>query len=172
VKGFKAFLLRGNVVELAVAVVVGAAFGKIVDAFVKGIINPVVGLFGTRNLDGYAWCLKDSCQVTGSGDIKSGVAIAWGSVLGAALTFTMTAAVVYFLLILPMNKFNERRNAGKEKEPTPPTELELLGEIRDLLAARSAGAASGTIPAPAAPADAATPTDAGGPKAGGSKNAD
>jgi large conductance mechanosensitive channel len=84
----------------------------------------------------------------------------------------MTAAVVYFLLILPMNKFNERRNAGKEKEPTPPTELELLGEIRDLLAARSAGAASGTIPAPAAPADAATPTDAGGPKAGGSKNAD
>ena len=140
-KGFKAFLLRGNVVELAVAVVIGAAFSKIVDAFVKGIINPVVGLVGTQNLDGYAWCLKDSCEVSATGEIKSGVAIAYGAVLGSALTFTITAAVVYFGLILPMNKFNDRRKNGQLKDgtPAPPSEVELLAEIRDLLARESAG---------------------------------
>jgi large conductance mechanosensitive channel len=152
-KGFKAFLLRGNVVELAVAVVVGAAFSKIVDAFVKGIINPVVGLIGTQNLDGYAWCLKAQCQVSAAGDVKSGVAIAYGSVLGAALTFTITAAVVYFLLILPMNKFNERLKNGTV-EALAPTEVELLAEIRDLLAREAAGR-DATVP---------TPTDHGGAK--------
>lgn len=146
-KGFKAFLLRGNVVELAVAVVIGAAFSKIVDAFVKGIINPVVGLIGTQNLDGYTWCLKAQCQVSATGEIKSGVVIAYGSVLGSALTFTITAAVVYFGLILPMTKFNERRKAGKDEAPAVVTEVELLAEIRDLLARESAGR-NARVPAP------------------------
>jgi large conductance mechanosensitive channel len=151
-KGFKAFLLRGNVVELAVAVVIGAAFSKIVDAFVKGIINPVVGLIGTQNLDGYAWCLKDSCHVSATGTINSGVAIAYGSVLGSALTFAITAGVVYFGLILPMNTFNERRKAGKEEGPAVLTEVELLAEIRDLLAREAAGR-NATVPGPSSPSD-------------------
>jgi large conductance mechanosensitive channel len=146
-KGFKAFLLRGNVVELAVAVVIGAAFSSIVDAFVKGIINPVIGLVGTQNLEGYSWCLKGICKVNASGSITSGVAIAYGSVLGAALTFGITAAVVYFGLIVPMNKLNELRKGGKEAAPKQ-TEIELLVEIRDLLA-REHGAQNGTVPAPA-----------------------
>lgn len=147
--GFKAFLLRGNVVELAVAVVIGAAFSKIVDAFVKGFINPVVGAIGTQNLDGYYWCLKGPCSIdTATGEISDGVAIAWGSVLGATLTFTITAAVVYFLLILPMNKLNERRKAGKEPEVPRKTELELLAEIRDLLA-REAGVSGRAVHLPA-----------------------
>lgn len=145
-KGFKAFLLRGNVVELAVAVVVGAAFSKIVDAFVKGIINPVIGAIGTQNLDIYVWCVKDPCRVNG-GEVTSGVGIAYGSVLGAAMTFVITAGVVYFGLILPMNKLNERRKAGKEPEAPKQTELDLLMEIRDLLAARQGETASGSIPA-------------------------
>lgn len=136
-KGFKAFLLRGNVVELAVAVVVGAAFSKIVDAFVKGVINPVIGAIGTQNLDSYTWCINSPCSVSG-GVVKDGVAILWGSVLGAALTFLITAAVVYFLLILPMNKLNERRKSGKEEVPAQ-TEVDLLVEIRDLLAREAAG---------------------------------
>jgi large conductance mechanosensitive channel len=143
VKGFKAFLLRGNVVELAVAVVVGAAFSKIVDAFVKGVINPVIGAIGTQNLDSYTWCINSPCVVSG-GVVKPGVAILWGSVLGAALTFLITAAVVYFLLILPMNKLNERRKSGKEEAPAP-SEVELLAEIRDLLAREAAGRGS-TVP--------------------------
>jgi large conductance mechanosensitive channel len=147
-KGFKAFLLRGNVVELAVAVVVGAAFSKIVDAFVKGIINPVIGLIGTQNLDVYAWCLKGQCKVSeATGEITSGVAISYGSVLGAVLTFVITAGVVYFGLILPMNKLNERRKAGKEPDAPKATELDLLAEIRDLLAREAE--ARGTVGVPA-----------------------
>jgi large conductance mechanosensitive channel len=146
VKGFKAFLLRGNVVELAVAVVVGAAFSKIVDAVVKGVINPVIGAIGTQNLDNYVWCVKERCKVGSGGEVTGGVGVAYGSVAGAALTFVITAAVVYFGLILPMNKLNERIKAGKEPEVPKPTELELLTEIRDLLA-RQAESGAGAIPA-------------------------
>ncbi|MFF3565893.1 large conductance mechanosensitive channel protein MscL [Streptomyces sp. NPDC002574] len=148
-KGFKAFLLRGNVVELAVAVVVGAAFSKIVDAFVKGLINPVIGAIGTKNLDGYIVCIEKPCVASG-GELTKGVGLLWGSVAGAALTFLITAAVVYFLLILPMNKLNERRKAGQGDEAAAgPTELELLTEIRDLLARQQGNGGGGpTVPAP------------------------
>ncbi|MCZ2526039.1 large conductance mechanosensitive channel protein MscL [Streptomyces sp. NPDC059506] len=132
--GFKAFLMRGNVVELAVAVVIGAAFTSIVNAVVKGVINPIVGAFGTSNLDHYRSCLKGPCEVSATGDV-TGVYILWGSVISAALTFLMTAAVVYFLMILPMNKYKERMAAKAPVEATPVevTEIQLLGEIRDLL---------------------------------------
>ncbi|MBQ0829421.1 large conductance mechanosensitive channel protein MscL [Streptomyces tagetis] len=141
--GFKAFLMRGNVVDLAVAVVIGAAFSDIVNSVVKGIINPLVGAFGTQNLDGYSSCLKGRC--TGSGDTATGVQILWGSVLGATLTFLITAAVVYFLMVLPMSKYLARQEARrKAKEGTQEvievSELEVLKEIRDaLIAQRGSG---------------------------------
>ncbi|MFI6037535.1 large conductance mechanosensitive channel protein MscL [Streptomyces sp. NPDC051315] len=142
-QGFKAFLMRGNVVDLAVAVVIGAAFTNIVNSVVKGIINPLVGAFGTKNLDSYSSCLKGPC--TGTGDTATGVRILWGSVLGATLTFVITAAVVYFLMVLPMAKYlarqEERRKAREgTHEVMEVTELEVLEEIRDaLVAQRSAG---------------------------------
>ncbi|WP_439678036.1 large conductance mechanosensitive channel protein MscL [Embleya sp. MST-111070] len=134
--GFKKFLMRGNVVDLAVAVVIGAAFTAVVNAFVKGMINPVVGALGTKNLDSYTTCIKGPCGVDAKGE-TTGVQLLWGSVLGAALTFVITAAVVYFLLVLPMNHMLERRkralgHAG-EKELS---DVEILREIRDLLAER------------------------------------
>ncbi|MFF8032431.1 MULTISPECIES: MscL family protein [unclassified Streptomyces] len=137
--GFKAFLTRGNVVELAVAVVIGAAFTNIVNAVVKGVINPLVGAFGTRNLDSYSSCLKGPCE--GTGDAATGVRILWGSVLGATLQFLITAAVVYFLMVLPMAKYLARVEARrKAKESTQEvvgvTELEVLKEIRDTLVAQ------------------------------------
>ena len=101
-QGFKAFLMRGNVVDLAVAVVIGAAFTNIVNSLVKGIINPVVGAIGTKNLDSYTSCLKSPCHMNADGTVRSGIPIMWGSVLGATLTFVITAAVVYFLKVLPM----------------------------------------------------------------------
>ncbi|MCF1599495.1 large conductance mechanosensitive channel protein MscL [Streptomyces muensis] len=133
--GFKAFLMRGNVVDLAVAVVIGAAFTNIVNAVVKGIINPLVGAIGTKNLDHYSSCLSSSC----AGD--QGIQILWGSVLGAALSFVITAAVVYFLMVLPMAKYLARAEARrKAKEGTQEvievTELEVLKEIRDALVAQ------------------------------------
>ncbi|MFF8973139.1 large conductance mechanosensitive channel protein MscL [Streptomyces sp. NPDC014995] len=142
-QGFKAFLMRGNVVDLAVAVVIGAAFTNIVNAVVKGIINPLVGAFGTKNLDSYSSCLKGPC--TGTGDAATGVRILWGSVLGATLTFVITAAVVYFLMVLPMSRYlarqEERRKAREgAHEVIEVTELEVLKEIRDaLVAQRGAG---------------------------------
>ncbi|MER6129192.1 large conductance mechanosensitive channel protein MscL [Streptomyces sp. NPDC001795] len=138
-QGFKAFLMRGNVVDLAVAVVIGAAFTNIVNSVVKGIINPVVGALGTKSLDSYSSCLKAPC--TGTGDSATGVRILWGSVLGSTLNFVITAAVVYFLMVLPMSKFlarQEARRKGKEgaHEVMEVTELEVLKEIRDALVAQ------------------------------------
>ncbi|GAA2743307.1 hypothetical protein GCM10010440_22250 [Kitasatospora cinereorecta] len=66
-KGFKEFLLRGNVVDLAVAVVIGAAFTNIINAFVKGVINPLVGAFGTKDLSTYRSCLKGRAPSTAPG---------------------------------------------------------------------------------------------------------
>jgi len=127
-QGFKTFLMRGNVVDLAVAV-------DIVNSVVKGLINPLVGAIGTQNLDSYSSCLSDSC----SGD--KGIQLMWGSVLGATLSFVITAAVVYFLMVLPMSKYLARVEAQrKAKEGTHEvieiTELEVLKEIRDALVAQ------------------------------------
>ncbi|MHC3470725.1 large conductance mechanosensitive channel protein MscL [Streptomyces sp. 7R007] len=144
-QGFKAFLMRGNVVDLAVAVVIGAAFTNIVNSVVKGIINPLVGAIGTKNLDGYTYCLKDPCVVNADGTVKTGVPIMWGSVLGATLTFVITAAVVYFLMVLPMSKYLARLEARRKAregthEVIEVTELEVLKEIRDALVAQRGSA--------------------------------
>ncbi|WP_371579602.1 large conductance mechanosensitive channel protein MscL [Streptomyces sp. NBC_01314] len=140
-EGFKAFLTRGNVVDLAVAVVIGAAFTNIVNSVVKGIINPLVGAIGTKNLDSYATCVKEPCKAAADGTVTNGVQIAWGSVLGATLSFVITAAVVYFLMVLPMAKYLARQEARrKAKEGTHEvievSELEVLKEIRDALVAQ------------------------------------
>ncbi|MEU6126680.1 large conductance mechanosensitive channel protein MscL [Streptomyces sp. NPDC047123] len=140
-EGFKAFLMRGNVVDLAVAVVIGAAFTNVVNSVVKGVINPLVGAFGTKDLDHYRSCLKAPCKTNDAGDVISGIPIMWGTVLSAVLSFVITAAVVYFLMVLPMAKYLARVAAKKaEKEGTQEvieiTELEVLKEIRDALVAQ------------------------------------
>ncbi|MFC8231304.1 MscL family protein [Streptomyces sp. NPDC057287] len=141
-EGFKAFLTRGNVIDLAVAVVIGAAFTNVVNAVVKGIINPVVGAFGTQDLEKYRSCLRGPCVVDPGTGRTDGIEILWGSVLSAALSFLITGAVVYFLMVLPMAKYLARRaaaQAAKEgvRETLEVSELEVLKEIRDALAARS-----------------------------------
>lgn len=138
-QGFKAFLMRGNVVDLAVAVVIGAAFTNIVNSVVKGVINPLVGAFGTQDLGSYSSCLKGPCE--GTGDAATGVSILWGSVLGSTLQFVITAAVVYFLMVLPMARYLARveaRRKAKEgtREIVEISELEVLKEIRDELVAQ------------------------------------
>ncbi|MFB7633806.1 large conductance mechanosensitive channel protein MscL [Streptomyces sp. NPDC056149] len=156
IQGFKEFLMRGNVIELAVAVVVGAAFTNIVNAVVKGVINPIVGAFGSQNLDNYQTCISAACTVDKkTGHYADGIYVLWGSVLSAALTFLITAAVVYFLMILPMNKWKARQDAKKatEEKPAAPTEIELLTEIRDaLIAQRNGGSADPTAASAAAAA--------------------
>ncbi|MFE6158577.1 large conductance mechanosensitive channel protein MscL [Streptomyces sp. NPDC056486] len=140
--GFKAFLMRGNVIDLAVAVVIGAAFTNVVNSVVKGVINPLVGAFGTKDLDHYSSCLKSPCKTdAASGEVIDGIPIMWGTVLSSTLSFVITAAVVYFLMVLPMAKYLARQAARKaEKEGTQEvieiSELEVLKEIRDALIAQ------------------------------------
>ncbi|MEW2069823.1 MscL family protein [Streptomyces sp. NPDC007346] len=147
-EGFKAFLTRGNVIDLAVAVVIGAAFTNIVNAVVKGVINPLVGAFGTQDLDHYSSCLRGPCTTNPATGEMDGIEILWGSVLSAALSFLITAAVVYFLMVLPMAKYLARRaamQAAKEgvQETLEVSELEVLKEIRDALVAQRGGGAVG-----------------------------
>nr|WP_202418988.1 MscL family protein [Streptomyces sp. YIM 132580] len=147
-EGFKAFLTRGNVIDLAVAVVIGAAFTNIVNAVVKGVINPLVGAFGTQDLDNYSSCLRGPCTTDPATGEMDGIEILWGSVLSATLSFLITAAVVYFLMVLPMAKYLARRaamQAAKEgvQETLEVSELEVLKEIRDALVAQRGGGAAG-----------------------------
>ncbi|MBA0053370.1 large conductance mechanosensitive channel protein MscL [Streptomyces sp. AJS327] len=154
--GFREFLMRGNVVELAVAVVVGTAFSKIVDSVVKGFVNPLVGAIGTEDLTNYRSCLRGPCSYDdSSGEVTEGVAIYWGPVLSATLTFLITAAVVYFLMILPMNKYKERQAAKAGPVEPEATEIQLLTEIRDTLVAQRQGPEDGrrTVTAPRTPED-------------------
>ncbi|WP_309114918.1 large-conductance mechanosensitive channel protein MscL [Saccharothrix sp.] len=126
IKGFKDFLMRGNVVDLAVAVVIGAAFGAIVTSFTNNLINPIVALFGGNNVNGLAVQLGSSEKTI----------IDFGAIITAAINFVIVAAVVYFIFVMPMNKLKERRERGEEPGPSEPTDVELLKEIRDLLAAQ------------------------------------
>jgi large conductance mechanosensitive channel len=126
-KGFKDFLMRGNVVELAVAVVIGTAFTAVVTAFTSNLINPIIAAFGGSNINGLGFQLID-------GNPKTVVDI--GAVLSAMINFMIIAAVVYFLFVLPFQAIQERRRRGREPGPGEPTEVQLLAQIRDLLAQR------------------------------------
>jgi large conductance mechanosensitive channel len=141
-KGFRDFIARGNVIDLAVGVVIGAAFTALVNAFVVNLINPILGIFGTKSLNAYVWCLKvedgaTTCAIDQkTGVINGGVGIGWGAMLSAILTFLLTAALVYFVFVLPMNKFRARTRTPDEAADAE--EIVLLREIRDSLAARAA----------------------------------
>lgn len=125
-QGFKEFILRGNVIDLAVAVVIGAAFGKIVTAFTEHLIQPLINSIGGAKVTGIGFEII-------SGNPKTYIDFA--AVITAALDFLIIAAVIYFVLVLPMNKFNERREAKLKTAAEPEvTEADLLTEIRDLLA--------------------------------------
>ncbi|EYR61825.1 mechanosensitive ion channel protein MscL [Actinotalea ferrariae CF5-4] len=129
-QGFKDFVMRGNVIELAVAVVIGTAFTGLVNSVVEGLVNPLVAAVGGgQDLSG-TWTVA-----LGSG--ADAPEISFGLVVGAVLNFLVIAAVVYFLIVLPMNTLAKRRKAGVEPEPPAPAEdVLVLQEIRDLLAAR------------------------------------
>ncbi len=132
IKGFKDFLLRGNVVELAVAVVIGAAFTALVSQFTASFLEPLIGVFGGGGLDGGTFTVSD--QV-----------FDWAAFVNAVITFMITAAVVYLLVVMPLKNIVERRKRGEEAGPTEPTQIELLVEIRDLLRAQQ-GAGPGSDP--------------------------
>ena len=124
-KGFKDFLLRGNVIDLAVAVVIGAAFGGVVAAFAKDFIGGLIGAVGGSPDFGTA------------GFTINGSKVILGSTINALINFVIVAAVIYFVVVVPVQKLMARRKAGIEPEVESPSEdIVLLQQIRDLLAER------------------------------------
>jgi large conductance mechanosensitive channel len=139
-KGFKAFILRGNVVDLAVAVVIGTAFAAVVSAFVGKIVTPIINAVPGASSSGLGFALRHGSKYK---DPKTGVNTTFvdlSGIVNAIFVFLITALVVYFAFVLPINKLNERRMRGKEEEPeSKADDLLVLEEIRDLLRAQAAG---------------------------------
>jgi len=123
---FKKFLFRGNVVDLAVAVIIGAAFTAIVSAIVEGLITPLVGMIFSKDFSTMTFEINDST-------------FRYGTVINAVIYFVSVAAVVFFLIVKPMQALMARRASGEEPiedTPAPSDEALLLTEIRDLLSQR------------------------------------
>lgn len=135
--GFKDFLFRGNIVDLAVAVVIGTAFTMLVSSFTTNLINPVIARAGGGGADagGLGVALGDSPATF----------LNVGAFLTAIITFIITAAVVYFFVVVPMKRFMERiAPPSQDDDPTAASEdVILLREIRDLLGTASTGSTSG-----------------------------
>lgn len=126
VAGFKEFVMRGNVIDLAVAVVMGTAVTALVTSFTDAVINPLLAAFGGSDSLGFGFTIV-------SGNDATFVNI--GAVISALINFLIIAAVLYFLLVVPMNKFRERYMKPADDAP-PPEDVALLREIRDELRAR------------------------------------
>jgi large conductance mechanosensitive channel len=134
-KGFKQFLLRGNVVELAVAVVIGTAFTALVASFGKAFIDPLLKVAMGGGVSGGKIVLDRN---------EKGEAVNvldFGLFINAGLTFVITAAIVYFIFVVPIRKLTERQKRGEpvKAPPAPAEDVVLLREIRDLLKGEPAG---------------------------------
>lgn len=134
---FKEFAMRGNVVDMAVGVVVGGAFGKIVTSLVNDIIMPGVGvLTGGLNFSEYKYVIKDAVIDGATSEvITPEVALTWGAFVQTIVDFIIIAFCI-FLAIKVMNNLRKKEEAAPEPEPAPAEpsdEVKLLTEIRDLL---------------------------------------
>lgn len=126
-QGFKAFLTRGNVIDLAVAVVLGAAFGAVVASLVSDLFTPLIAaIFGKPDFSRLTFTVNNST-------------FHYGRFINALLAFVSVSAVLYFVVVKPMKALTARGAAKGAEAPAPPTERELLVEIRDLLARRESG---------------------------------
>lgn len=123
--GFQKFLLRGNLIDLAVGVIIGAAFGGVVTAFTQGVIMPIIGIFGgVPNFDALTFSINGSI-------------FKYGTFLTALINFVITAAVIYFLVITPFTRLMERfKREEKPAVAEPTNEEKLLAEIRDAIKIR------------------------------------
>jgi len=118
-KGFKEFIAKGNAVDLAVGVVIGAAFGVVVNSITKGIIDPLIGLILPGDV-------KDLAAKSFTVD---GAEFLYGSVISAAITFVITAAAIYFLIVAPMNAWRDRGGRSEDEKSNEEKMVELLERI-------------------------------------------
>ena len=120
-EGFKKFIMKGNVVDLAVGIVIGAAFGAMVKQFTDSFITPLIALITGGGVDGGTFTINE--QV-----------FDYAAFFSAIITFVLTAAAVYFVVVVPMNALNERRKKGEE--PAEPTADEQIIELLQQIAAK------------------------------------
>jgi large conductance mechanosensitive channel len=121
VRGFRNFVMRGNVVDLAVGVVIGAAFNSLIQQFSASFLEPLIKLISGGHEVSGTWKIMD-------------VVFDWSKFLNAVIAFLLTAVALYFLVVLPVNKLHERVARGEEPEPEAPSqEVQLLTQIRDAL---------------------------------------
>jgi large conductance mechanosensitive channel len=137
-KGFLEFIRKGNLVQLAVAFVMGAAFAALVLSFTANFVSPLLGLFVGSNLTEEYWCIKEAADIPNCGidpetGLRTGVFIGWGAFLTALISFVLTALVIYFFVVKPYEALEARLKKEAADEPAGPTEVELLTEIRDAL---------------------------------------
>jgi len=132
-KEFKEFALKGNVVDLAIGVIIGAAFGKIVESLVGDIIMPLIGAIGSVDFSNYFIGLNSAVNSPVLADAKKqGAVLAYGSFLTIAVNF-MIIAFVLFMVVKGINKLKRKEEAKPAEPAAPPQDVVLLGEIRDLL---------------------------------------
>jgi len=125
-KGFKQFILRGNVIDLAVAVVIGLAFNAVIHALVTDIVTPLIAaIFGKPNFANLTFTINHSRFL-------------YGDLINYIIGFLSVVAAIYFLVVAPLNALKQRRQSGQDVEAEISEEIQLLTEIRDLLA-RSSG---------------------------------
>jgi large conductance mechanosensitive channel len=114
--GFREFIMRGNVVDLAVAVVIGAAFGALITSFVGDVLTPLLGVFGLPNFE-------DLTVTVGEAVVR------YGAFLNALISFLLVALAIYFFVVQPLNALEQRRQRGSEDTPTTKTCTECASEI-------------------------------------------
>ncbi len=137
-KGFRDFLIRGNVVDLAVAVIIGAAFGEVVGAFTKAVLDPLMMMIGhfDPSKGEEMGLLNIPLRHDETGKVL--VSMNFNLIVSAVVNFVLKAAVIYFLIVTPVRKLMERmkKEEAAKPAPEPSTQEKLLTEIRDLLKAR------------------------------------
>ena len=120
-KEFRDFLMKGNLVELAVAIVIGIAFGLVIKSLVDNLITPIIGMIGGVDFSSETFTINGSI-------------FRYGQFINDVITFVLTAAAVFFVIVKPVNTVMARIRKPEELAPDAPTETALLIEIRDLLA--------------------------------------
>ncbi|MBR0752656.1 large conductance mechanosensitive channel protein MscL [Bradyrhizobium jicamae] len=132
-KEFRDFAMKGNVIDLAVGIVIGAAFTGIVNSLVNDIIMPIIGMLGGLDFNNYFIALAKSVTATNLADAKKqGAVLAYGSFLTLVVNFIIVAFVL-FMVIRTMNQLKRKEEAKPAEPPKPSAEVVLLTEIRDLL---------------------------------------
>lgn len=130
-KEFKEFAMKGNLVDIAVGFVMGAAFKEVVTAFTGGIVSPLIGLIFDADFKGLKYIIKEGVA-NAEGVIQGEVSVLWGAFLTSVIDFIIVAFVM-FLVVKGVNKMKKKEEPAPEPAPAGPSDNELLSEIRDLL---------------------------------------